>query len=96
MHHVRTEGSSQIFSHGYDPVEQALEIKFLCSACKGKESEHCQKCGGKGWSGHYAYEAVPQESYLAMRDHQVDGKASVGAGVNQHIKRSGFKYRKLA
>ena len=91
MEHIRTPQSSQIYSHAH--ADGVLEIKFNCRACA---AQGCDKCSdGTGWKGHYAYDA-PESAYAAMLSHQKDGKQSVGSGFAAHIRKAGFKYRKLA
>ncbi len=71
--------SSQIHSTQYDPVEQALHIRFHC-ACKDADPE-CKKCGGRGYSSEYKYQNVPAEKYVIVRDAE-----SVGKAFAAHIK----------
>lgn len=81
MKHIEVK-SSLIKSHSYEPVDQALEIRFNCSgkdSCGGKgknaEGHECGKCGGAGHKGTYSYSGVPSETYGLFRDAESTGSA---------------------
>ena len=95
MSWVRHESSSQVHSTSYDPVEQQMEARFVCGGCAGQGKPEgsefgCEKCGGQGFSSHYRYFDVPQESYLAVRDAE-----SVGKALNEHIKKPKLRFERL-
>ena len=79
MSWVATKASSQVHSLKYDPVEQTLDVRFACNACKSKG---CDKCGHMGHSSHYRYDEVPVAVYDSIRNAE-----SVGAELNRLLKR---------
>jgi hypothetical protein len=89
MHHVKVK-SSQIASIAFDPIDQRLAVRFLCS-CKGGDAK-CLKCKGTGEGAEYHYEGVPQSHYIALRDE----KDSVGKKFAALIKAGPYKFKKVS
>lgn len=99
MQHQKIEGSSQIYSLGFDPISYTLEAKFICRGCggSGKDgrqpiADACSVCLGSGHKGHYEYPNIPVEDYAAVRD----DKESVGAAFNRIIKGKKYAFRKIS
>jgi hypothetical protein len=77
---IRVEGSSNIHSHSYEPVDQKYSVLFLCSKCKGNPP--CAACADKGHGAEvYDYSPVPAEKWAALRDAE-----SVGSAFHREIK----------
>jgi hypothetical protein len=95
MQHIKIQ-SKQLYSVGYDPVEEVMEARFICGNCRGKEPlPQCAKCAGQGHSGTYTYAGVPVEHYVAIRDAKTTGKDhdfSHGRAFNNLIKKGGYKF----
>lgn len=80
---IRTEKSSQIHSHHYEPDTQNFHVRFSCRRCKSAGHEEvpghgkvtCPDCGGKGYPKTYTYTGVPVETYVAVRDAESVGSA---------------------
>lgn len=74
MNHTTCEDSSMLLSLAYEPVDERMEARYRCSACKGKEPDHpedpkCNICGGDGFTkGTYSYANVPADRYARIRD----------------------------
>ncbi len=85
--------STQVHSTSYEPVDRTLNVRFVCSPCKGTGragEDDCSRCSGAGHSSEYQYEDIPVEVYSALRDAE-----SVGGTFNSLVKRGPYKYKKL-
>lgn len=79
MPHIESK-SSNIKSHSYSPVDEALELRFRCGTCKGSGrqaigEDSCSACRGSGHTGTYSYAKVPASVYSAFRSADSHGKA---------------------
>lgn len=103
MHHIKTEKSSQLFSFGFDPVEERLCCRFRCRKCSGTGKNEvggsCGPCRGTGHTGDYVYtpetkdgQRLPlDDAYRQLREAHEKGE-SVGAAHNTVIKKAGYKF----
>ena len=70
MDHEQSK-SSNIYSMGYDPNGQQLEIRFRCAGCRGTgaadSGERCKKCEGAGFNATYTYREFPPVEFDRFR-----------------------------